>query len=82
MDRPPDSEGNITTIKVYETKKEICQVNESIGTILSDGKSYIKVAITDGYLHLTSLQIPGKKRMPVADLLRGFSIEGKKIALQ
>ncbi|MBQ3121651.1 MAG: methionyl-tRNA formyltransferase [Bacteroidaceae bacterium] len=76
-----DGEGNITTIKVYETKKEICQVNESIGTILSDGKSYIKVAIADGYLHLTSLQIPGKKRMPVADLLRGFSIEGKKIAL-
>ncbi|MBE6269017.1 MAG: methionyl-tRNA formyltransferase [Bacteroidales bacterium] len=76
-----DGEGNITTIKVYETKKEICKVNESIGTILSDGKSYIKVAIADGYLHLTSLQIPGKKRMPVADLLRGFSIEGKKIAL-
>ena len=32
-----------------------------------------------GYLHLTSLQLPGKKRMPVADLLRGFSFEGLEI---
>lgn len=76
-----DAEGNATAIKVYETLKEICEVKESAGTMLSDGKTYIKVALTDGYLHLTSLQLPGKKRMAVAELLRGFSIEGKSLIL-
>ncbi len=76
-----DANGEHMAIKIYETKIEACEVKESVGTILSDGKSYIKVALKDGYIHLASLQIPGKKRMPVADLLRGFSIEGKKLVL-
>ena len=49
--------------------------------MLTDGKTYIKVALADGYLHLTSVQLPGKKRMAVAELLRGFSIEGKSLIL-
>ena len=42
------------------------------GTILSDGKTFLKVACADGYVFLDELQVAGKKRMPVADLLRGF----------
>ncbi len=76
-----DANGEVMAIKVYETKIEHCEVKEERGTILSDGKSYIKVALEDGYIYLTSLQIPGKKRMPTADLLRGFSIEGKMLVI-
>ena len=75
-----DPDGNITAIKVYETRKELCNVTHPKGTLLTDGKSYVKVALSDGYLHLTSLQLPGKKRMPTADLLRGFSFEDFKLA--
>ena len=71
-----DAAGTATSIKVYESKKEICEPNHPAGTLLTDGKTYLKVALSDGYLHLTSLQLPGKKRMPVADLLRGFSFDG------
>lgn len=42
------------------------------GTILSDGKTFLKVACADGYVFLDELQVAGKKRMLVADLLRGF----------
>lgn len=28
--------------------------------------------MTDGYLHLTEIQLTGKKRMKTADFLRGF----------
>ena len=42
------------------------------GTILSDRKTFLKVACADGYVFLDELQVAGKKRMPVADLLRGF----------
>ena len=71
-----DASGAALAIKVYETKKEICEPYHPAGALLTDGKTYVKVALSDGYLHLTSLQLPGKKRMPVADLLRGFSFDG------
>ena len=74
-----DANGAATAIKVYETKREQCAVTHPVGALLTDGKSYVKVALADGYLHLTSLQLPGKKRMPVADLLRGFSFDGYTI---
>ena len=74
-----DANGTVTAVKVYETHKEQCEPSHPAGTLLTDGKSYVKVALTDGYLQLTSLQLPGKKRMPVADLLRGFSFEGLEI---
>lgn len=74
-----DAAGAATAIKVYESKKEICVVSHPVGTLLTDGKSYVKVALSDGYLYLTSLQLPGKKRMPTPDLLRGFSFDGLTI---
>ena len=76
-----DAAGAVTAIKVYETTKEICVPSHAVGTLLTDGKNFVKVALADGYLHLTSLQLPGKKRMPVADLLRGFSFDGLTILL-
>ena len=76
-----DGTGTATPIKVYETKIDISAVAHPVGTLLTDGKNYLKVALADGYLYLTSLQLPGKKRMSVADLLRGFSFEGYTILL-
>ena len=40
---------------------------------------FVKVAVDGGYIHLLSIQIPGKKRMAVADLLRGFNMQGAKV---
>ena len=48
-------------------------VNEyKSGSIVTDNKTYLHVASTDGYVNVLSLQLAGKKRMPVADFLRGF----------
>jgi len=44
------------------------------GTILSDGKTILKVATADGLLNVNTLQLEGKKRMSTADLLRGFRL--------
>jgi methionyl-tRNA formyltransferase len=41
------------------------------GSVETDGKSYLHVGCADGVLALTELQLPGKKRMPVAALLNG-----------
>ncbi len=42
------------------------------GTIISDQKTYIKIAVDKGFIEIHDLQVSGKKRMLVADFLRGF----------
>jgi methionyl-tRNA formyltransferase len=46
------------------------------GTIDCDGKNYLKVACGNGWLEITDLQLAGKKRMLVAEFLRGFHAAG------
>ena len=64
--------GKQTVMKIYQTAKEFAVVSEPVGTVLTDGRTYLKVALADGYLHIESLQLAGKKRMAVADFLRGL----------
>lgn len=42
------------------------------GTIQSDGKKFLKIACPDGWLSITDIQLSGKKRMKIEELLRGF----------
>ena len=44
------------------------------GTWASDGKKYLRVAAADAWLDLLNVQLEGKKRMPVQELLRGFKL--------
>lgn len=74
-----DATGAPLSIKVYEVAKEMASHDKEPGTLLTDGKSYAKVAVKDGYISLLSVQIPGKKRMPIGDLLRGFSMQGYSV---
>lgn len=68
----PGQEGQITTLKVFDTEKEVAETNELPGTFISDGKKMAKIALKDGYLHLKSIQAPGKKRMETGEFLRGL----------
>lgn len=68
-------------LKVFETKFEKISHQMPLKSILTDGKSYLKVAVNDGFLHLKTIQIQGKKRMNVSDFLMGFrTINSCKIA--
>ncbi|MDL2209060.1 methionyl-tRNA formyltransferase [Parabacteroides sp. OttesenSCG-928-O15] len=66
------AEGKPQALKIYETEKIVKEHTDELGTILSDGKSYIDVAVSGGYLRLLSLQLAGKKRMNARDFLNGF----------
>ena len=48
------------------------------GTWASDGKKYLRVAAADAWLDLLNVQLEGKKRMPVQELLRGFKLPDLK----
>lgn len=60
------------TLKIYESAKIFNNHNLPVGSIVTDQKSYFRVAVPDGYVDILSLQLAGKKRMEVADFLRGF----------
>lgn len=70
-------EGVATVLKIYQSEKQPAQHSHPVGTILTDGKSYVDVAVTDGYLRLLSVQLAGKKRMAVTDFLNGFKQIGE-----
>jgi methionyl-tRNA formyltransferase len=63
--------GEAVVLKVYETEKEIRPHNEDVETVVVDKKN-IKIALNDGFIVLKSVQMAGKKRMSVEDLLRGL----------
>lgn len=74
-----DNDGKVVAVKVYEVAKEFSEHNYEAGAFLTDNKSYAKVAVKGGYVSLVDVQLAGKKRMPIADLLRGFSMQGMSI---
>jgi methionyl-tRNA formyltransferase len=58
-------------VKIYEAKIILEQHENPVGTLLCTKKE-MKVAITDGYLQILSLQFPGKKKMNTHELLNGI----------
>ncbi len=63
------------SVKIYEAEKEETKATEKPGLISTDNKNNLKVATADGWLHIKTLQLEGKKKMPVTDLLRGLKIK-------
>jgi methionyl-tRNA formyltransferase len=59
-------------LKVFETEKEFCEQALPVGTIITDGKKHAKIALKDGFIILKSVQVAGKKRMEIGELLRGM----------
>jgi methionyl-tRNA formyltransferase len=66
------SEGNWVNLKIYKTEIIDANHNLSAGSILSDGKSYMDVAVKGGYIRILELQTAGKKRMTVKDFINGI----------
>ena len=60
------------SIKIYEAKLVLEPHSYEVGSLISSKKE-IKIAIKDSFIQLLSLQLPGKKRMQVAELLNGIT---------
>lgn len=59
-------------VKLFSTSIVNETPKEPVGSFVTDGKNYVRFACTDGYIQLNDIQWEGKKRMPIADFLRGF----------
>lgn len=62
-------------LKVFQSMPEL-QAHEHVpGTILTDNKSYLKVAVKNGFIQLLDIQLQGRKRMQTKAFLNGYTIE-------
>lgn len=67
-----NARGEILTVKIYFgtiLNRVHCR---ECGAIESDGKTYLCVAVRDGFINIESIQLQGKKRMGIDEFLRGF----------
>ena len=58
--------------KVFSATFEAAAHSQPCGTVESDGRTFIRVACADGWIVPGELQIAGKKRLAVRDLLLGW----------
>ena len=68
--------GEIIDLKIYTSEIESCTPNVDPGSVVTDNKKYLKIALSDGFIHLTEVQQAGKKAMPIEDFLRGTQFDG------
>ena len=59
-------------VKLFSTSVIHENTKEPVGSFVTDGKTYARFACGDGYIQLNDIQWEGKKRMPIADFLRGY----------
>lgn len=59
-------------LKIFVSKYILEAHTATPGVFDTDGKNYLRFATPDGWLYALDVQLQGKKRMPIADFLRGY----------
>lgn len=59
-------------VKIYSALLEDGSSEIDAGRILTDGKTFLKVRCSDGFISITSIQAAGKKRLNIREFLAGF----------
>lgn len=60
-----------TSVKIFTARFEAARHGEQPGSLFSDSRT-LRVACADGWIWLDELQMAGKKRLPVRELLLGW----------
>lgn len=60
------------TIKIFAARKESAIGLPPPGTLSTDHQSFLKFAAEDGWITVDELQMEGKKKMNIAEFLRGY----------
>jgi len=75
-----DAKGAEQSFKVYDVTFEPA-ADSTVGALVTDKKTVQKVGVKDGFIHIASLQLSGKKRISAAEFLRGYDISDWKVVL-
>ncbi len=63
------------TVKVFSANFSAQTHQQKIGSIDTDGKSYLRIACSNGWISLLEVQQESKKRMRIEEFLRGFKLQ-------
>ncbi|HNQ69361.1 MAG TPA: methionyl-tRNA formyltransferase [Bacteroidales bacterium] len=58
-------------VKIFKSTYLFEKHSYANGKLLTDNKNFIKIAVSDGFIIIDELQLPGKKRMSVKEFLNG-----------
>jgi len=67
--------------KVFKSKPLVPSENKTSASVLTDGKSFLKIRCSDGFIQIDEIQFEGKKRMKTLDFLRGFVLDSTWIVI-
>ncbi len=59
-------------LKIFKAEKVFKAGAETSGSFETDNKSFLQFACSNGYISILELQLEGKKKMGIAEFLRGF----------
>lgn len=68
--------GELMELKLYKSRFEETAHDKTHFTLLTDNRTYAKVALEGGFLFLDELQQSGKKNLPIEAFLNGFKFHG------
>ena len=63
--------------KIFTTRFELCYHNTVPGTLKTDGRTYLAVAAADGWVYIEEMQMAGKRRMAIKDILLGWRLSNE-----
>jgi len=66
------SGGKSHYLKIYSALPEFCIHSMNPGLVVTDGRTYFKIAGSDGYIQVVEAQLAGRKTMQIGDFLMGF----------
>lgn len=61
-------------LKIYRSEKEITPPLHQPGEYVTDQQGFLKFACADGYILVKELQLEGKKKIGIAEFLRGYRV--------
>ena len=65
---------NNKVLKIFKAEKQITEPAIAAGGFLTDHKTFLKFACTDGLISVKEVQLEGKKRMGIEEFLRGVKL--------
>ncbi|NND15877.1 MAG: methionyl-tRNA formyltransferase [Eudoraea sp.] len=63
-------------LKIYQSTYQIDTHSLASGTLIKEGKE-LKVAVPDGFISLLEIQLPGKRKLAIEQLIHGLRLEPK-----
>lgn len=63
---------DVGSVKIFDVRFVVDEKQGSVGSVVTDGRSEYGVRCADGVVYLESLQLAGKRRMTIKELLLGW----------